>query len=446
MNDVELEAVARITQATFDSRQGQTVHRVRFLPAFRNDNRQGLGDLMIELSPQKGTSKPAVNLPRYFGEPVMDITYDPSLQSSIPDSIAESVEGVYAEEKAVVAQLFSTSNALRAPSAPNVEVPLGMTEDFDKRRTRSVKYASTYHLTFSLLTPEASPSDWEIKSALHETIMPLLQVLVPISNFTIDTQVQPYATFSSSIHPFFDEERKAFLLKSSDLGGFINAAEWPLSPSIGTGPTINFLLYVPAELQTPMLIDDVASTSWLILQWGGIVIYNPANPEALKESDVLRKEELEQPLLLFSQHLLDLLGLPSPNLPFHMRLSSQVRLLSLRLIASASSTLGSLARLVQELPSISIPKSTAESVQATLSHLDASCTALNEGRFQDALSHARIADEEAEKAFFHKSMVGQVYFPDEHKVAVYLPMLGPMAVPLIMSVFREVKGLKKGAS
>ena len=71
---------------------------------------------------------------------------------------------------------------------------------------------------------------------------------------------------------------------------------------------------------------------------------------------------------------------------------------------------------------------------------------MKDGRFQDALSHARIADEEAEKAFFHKSMVGQVYFPDEHKVAVYLPMLGPMAVPLIMSVLREVKEIRKARS
>lgn len=36
-------------------------------------------------------------------------------------------------------------------------------------------------------------------------------------------------------------------------------------------------------------------------------------------------------------------------------------------------------------------------------------------------------------------MVGQVYFPDEHKVAVYLPLLGPVAVPLVMAALKEVK-------
>jgi GPI-anchor transamidase subunit S len=55
------------------------------------------------------------------------------------------------------------------------------------------------------------------------------------------------------------------------------------------------------------------------------------------------------------------------------------------------------------------------------------------------LQHARKAWEDSEKAFFEKSMVGQVYFPDEHKVAVYLPLLGPVGVPLLVGLAREVK-------
>ena len=74
--------------------------------------------------------------------------------------------------------------------------------------------------------------------------------------------------------------------------------------------------------------------------------------------------------------------------------------------------------------------------------LDQACHDLREGRYQSALQNARIAEEEAEKAFFEPSMVGQVYFPDEHKVAVYVPLLGPMAVPLVMAALKEVKKLK----
>jgi len=41
-------------------------------------------------------------------------------------------------------------------------------------------------------------------------------------------------------------------------------------------------------------------------------------------------------------------------------------------------------------------------------------------------------------------MVGQVYFPDEHKVAVYVPLLGPMGVPLVLAGVKELLGLYRG--
>ena len=50
-----------------------------------------------------------------------------------------------------------------------------------------------------------------------------------------------------------------------------------------------------------------------------------------------------------------------------------------------------------------------------------------------------MAAEEAEKAFFERTMVAQVYFPEEHKIAVYLPLMGPVGVPLVMGALRVLK-------
>jgi phosphatidylinositol glycan class S len=69
-------------------------------------------------------------------------------------------------------------------------------------------------------------------------------------------------------------------------------------------------------------------------------------------------------------------------------------------------------------------------------HLELACAKLGSTQ---SLEHARIAETEAERAFFEKSMVGQLYFPDEHKVTVYLPLLGPVGVPLLMSLLTELK-------
>jgi phosphatidylinositol glycan class S len=81
-----------------------------------------------------------------------------------------------------------------------------------------------------------------------------------------------------------------------------------------------------------------------------------------------------------------------------------------------------------------------------LSSLSNACRELKKGRFGGtggALEEGRNAASQAEKAFFEKSMVGQVYFPEEHKVAVYLPLMGPVGVPLVMSAFKELMKLFK---
>ena len=75
-----------------------------------------------------------------------------------------------------------------------------------------------------------------------------------------------------------------------------------------------------------------------------------------------------------------------------------------------------------------------------MAHLRLACDTLGG---TSGLTHARIAEAEAERAFFEKSMVGQLYFPDEHKIAVYMPLLGPVAVPLVTGLLNELKAWRK---
>lgn len=310
------------------------------------------------------------------------------------------------------------------------------------RSTRALKYAPTYHITISLFSPNAWPSSWDIEAAIAEYLVPLLGPASVISNFTVDTQTQLYAGFSPSVQPpEFDANRGVWTLREEDLGGFINAAEWPLSPSIGAGPTLNFIIYVPDPSTSPLIVKESQANSWLIPQWGGIVILNPPSSARLDEMRAkgLSKEDIQPALAVFSHQLLSFLGTPEspPSIPLKLQTLTRVRAVSLLL--SASSTMGSLARLTVALPSIAIPETVSTAVDVTLGHLGQSCNALKEGRFTSAMDHAKIAETAAERGFFEKSMVGQLYFPDEHKVAVYLPLLGPVGVPLIMSALKELK-------
>jgi hypothetical protein len=63
--------------------------------------------------------------------------------------------------------------------------------------------------------------------------------------------------------------------------------------------------------------------------------------------------------------------------------------------------------------------------------------------FNVALQHSSLALEYAEKAFFDDKMVSMLYFPDEHKYAIYTPLFGPLALPLVMALLRELQGMFK---
>ncbi|KAK0669190.1 phosphatidylinositol-glycan biosynthesis class S protein [Cercophora samala] len=426
LQDQEAQNLLRLTQHALDDLNDFAGHHLRLqLGDEKQDPADNGSALTIRLTPGEGTT---ATLDPY--EPILDITYplnttpSPTASSSaLATYIASQLRTTFAEEQATISYLLSTN------SMPSEHRPLGLSpetaESLAKRTTRSLKYAPTYHLTFSLFTSGPLPSSWDIETAIEEYMKPVLDVLSPIHNFTIDTQVQLYAS------PGVQNQ----VLNKEDLSSFINAAEWPLSPSIGGAPTINFIVFVGNQtIASPS--PDVAPTShsWLIPQWGTVYLLSLPG-----DTSHVAAATLKQPLLTFTSHLLSLTGTPeSGSLP--LRLSTLARIRSADLLLRASSTLGSLARLAMALPSISIPSSVADGVTKTMSHLRLACDNLGG---TEGLAHARIAEAEAERAFFEKSMVGQLYFPDEHKIAVYLPLLGPVAVPLVMGLINEIKAWRK---
>lgn len=418
--------------------------------------------LTVRLQPKTGAQAASAQLQSHSTR--LDVFYASNRASLVSPSfstlatfIATKLQELFAEEKATIAYILQSAQNIG--QAPLISSPASLASRElksrchrslnrelavrpDSRMTRALKYAPTYHITVSLFTPSATPSSWEIESALAETFTPLLDSISGVSNFTVDTQVQLYATFSPSVQsPEYDTEQQVWTLREEDLSGFINAAEWPLSPSIGAGPTLNFVLYVPDRSKSPLVIKGSQASSWLIPQWGGVVILNPQNANATSNEAILSKESIKPALLTFSHQLLSFLGAPQTPASLPLQLQSLTRIRAASLLLSASSTMRSLACLTVALPSIAIPETVSSAVDTTLMHLRTTCNALKEGKFRNALEHARIAEIQAEKGFFEKSMVGQVYFPDEHKVAVYLPLLGPVGVPLIMSAVKELRRL-----
>ncbi|KAI0996673.1 hypothetical protein K3495_g11510 [Podosphaera aphanis] len=410
LSDQDVNNLLRSTQHALDDLNDFSAHHLRLhlshsnastaiqVPAISSSKEVAM---TIRLIPDTETK---ADLHPY--SPILDIHYTPnqvpsssSSSSPLATYITHHLRALFAEERAMISHLLSTSSSDHTSDY----IPPAKLQRWT---SHTMKYSPSYHLTFSLFTPTNKPSTWPIAHALKTQIEPLLKSFYQISNFTIDTQIQFYAAPGVG----------GSVLRKEDLSHFVNAAEWPLSPSMGGAPTINFVIYA-GDIEI-----EGGAKSWLIPQWGGVVLIPPTEID-----------DLQPAMLIFANQLMSLLGVPETG-SFLFRLQTLSRVRSASLLLKASSTLGSLSRLSLALPSISIPRSVADGVSKTISSLEAACANLG-GR--GGLEYARIAEREAEKAFFEKSMVGQVYFPDEHKVAVYLPLLGPVCVPLIMGVFKE---------
>jgi GPI-anchor transamidase subunit S len=377
--------------------------------------------------------------------------FSPSQRAALPKDLTFSISDVFADEQ--IAHLLRVHSLTQ--NHPYGETLMRFdgqaVRDIEKQIGRAAKVSPKYHLTFSLFAATGAPSSWDVQQSLEKHISPLVHALRDSIGVEVNTQVQLFSPYSPSITSFQLEGTRGNFLRESDLTSFVNAAEWPLSPSIGEGPTLNFIVYVPSKADLPLGIDGNLGGAWVVPQWGGISIVNPDMVEDPETGSYvlpthLSEKTVAEAFSTFSSQLLALLGVPfaqyrGTTLPLPLRLRSHVRLTALSLHLKAASNLGSLARLAKHLSSIPIPKHVAQLVDDSMSNLTASATALNQGQWADAVQHASTAYEDSEKAFFDKSMVGQVYFPDEHKVAVYTPLLGPIALPLVMALVREVKRL-----
>lgn len=384
---------------------------------------------LVHLVPGQNVVNERAVVSKYSREMVISYTKESVIVADLPELVAVEIINVFGEE---IDQFVGLVNSKSSNSV----------ESDSSSKSLAASHSTHYHLTFSLFVQGGDPVGWNISSALQSYFSPLeRQLSQKVANFSIDTQVQFYSTLTKlprEVTVSENPEKKQFIFTQDDLSTFVNFAEWSLS-SIHSYPSLNFILYIPSKEYTPLLIEESKSNSFIIPQWGGVVIHNPLSFSSL----YLDESDLFPILEIFSSQLLSLLGAPShpAESPIY-RLDILSRLFALRSLIDASSSLGSLSRLSASLPTISIPNVVAVHVDSALAAIANALEALKSQRWQLAINPAARVFQNAHSAFFEKEMVQQMYFPDEHKIAVYLPLLGPVLVVVLMGTLRTIKDVK----
>ena len=175
--------------------------------------------------------------------------------------------------------------------------------------------------------------------------------------------------------------------------------------------------------------------AFLIPQWGGVVLQNIPNSPSQFHFDSKRLEPIMQMFMTQIRILLGIRSIQTPRLStrninsivFEKSSESGITMLELdRLfrertvqnIKDASSTLVSLATLINKLPNMIVNDHINTRVIESLDFMEKAREYLGKNDLVEAARNGRQATVAAEAAFFDKSMVSLLYFPSEHLLAM----------------------------
>uniref|UniRef100_A0A663F094 Phosphatidylinositol glycan anchor biosynthesis class S n=1 Tax=Aquila chrysaetos chrysaetos TaxID=223781 RepID=A0A663F094_AQUCH len=334
---------------------------------------------------------------------------------------------------------------------------------------RHLKSSLGYEITFSLLNPDPKSHavDWDIEDAVNRYVQPVLDKLSLVANFSVDSQILYYAVLG--VTPRFDKESSSFLLSAHSLPHVINPVEARLGSSAASlYPVLNFLLYVPERSHSPLYIQDkdgaaVSTNAFHSPRWGGIMVYNVEAPASPQVSLPLHVDvDMVRVMEVFLAQLRLLFGLSREELPPEFLLESPGnegladweldRLLwahTVENIATVSTTLTSLAQLLDKIGNIVIKDDVASEVYQAVASAQSAMAELAAGHLHLAFQASKEAVTSSERAFFDPSLLHLLYFPDDQKFAIYIPLFLPMAVPILLSlakIVREARQRKKEPS
>ncbi|XP_055983249.1 GPI transamidase component PIG-S [Sorex fumeus] len=331
----------------------------------------------------------------------------------------------------------------------------------DKRRP--LKSSLGYEITFSLLNPDPKSHEvhWDIEGAVRHYVQPFVDALSVAGNISVDSQILYYAMLG--VNPRFDAASSSYYLAAHSLPHVINPVESRLGSSAASlYPVLNFLLYVPELAHSPLYIQDkdgapVATNAFHSPRWGGIMVYN-VDPKAYNGSELPVKVEVDMVRVMevFLAQLRLLFGIPQPQMPpnclFLGPLSGGLmtwevdRLLWARTVenlATATSTLTSLAQLLGKISNIVIKDDVASEVYRAVAAVQRAAEELASGHLVSAFTSSQEAVTSSERAFFDPSLLHLLYFPDDQKFAIYIPLFLPMAVPILLSLVKIFLEMRK---
>ncbi|CAO1626198.1 unnamed protein product [Sympodiomycopsis kandeliae] len=221
---------------------------------------------------------------------------------------------------------------------------------------------------------------------------------------------------------------------------------------------LHFVIYNPSEQHQPLLYlgddeDDEEERStekakelfsdpdyksdhwgWVVPTWGGVIVHN----RQTNNSGDNFSDEIQSKLLpIFQDQLRLLLNLPSSMHDSKLNQWHQKRNLIKTRTKESVETLQAIYTSISKLKNLEIDSKVQHYVSSCLFALHQ----IESGNNQIEASLNALVN--SLSAYHHPKLLGILYFPMEHVYAVYTPLFGPLAVPLLLVGIKELKRIVK---
>lgn len=311
---------------------------------------------------------------------------------------------------------YSTTSTYRAPLPySRISTLASKPSELTETNLTSFQTASSYDISFYLINnndENYSLNRTKYEEMISSTIVPhLINTYSNYINFEFSTEI----IFNTrGVLP----SETAHNLEKRQIPFFINKLEYSLHRSTKHyKEQIFFILFVPDEKQSPITIDKHQENSVVVPKWGSVIFYN-------KKDSTNEDDDLNLIMKQFLQHFNQLLGIETLDRWIYLRTIENYN--------NGRQTLATLSQLLLSIPNIVIDDSMAKKIHDSLNLLEL-CQENNQ--HNDCKQGRLLADQ----VFFDPSLLKLLYFPDDQKFAIYVPLYLPMGAPLAWTLFNDIK-------
>ncbi|KAM3955762.1 phosphatidylinositol glycan anchor biosynthesis class S [Aphomia sociella] len=312
-----------------------------------------------------------------------------------------------------------------------------------------------YHIVLSVVhpKPEALSVEFAAGDAVEDYIGSFVDELSELHNFTLKSQWLYLLDFDFQPKEIKDKSGwgRHFAVRQERLHLLLTRLEGRAATHVSERPTLNLALYLVPCHAAPLQIYDADEKpvpspvqAFMSPKWGGVMLTSPT--EEACRAGVTWRPDTRLIMGTFLAQLRTLLGIAdtpaiegahiSPLrsvVPRRWEIDALLRLRALEQLSSAETSLQSLAQLLGEISNIVINDEVGASINSAVESIQAAEDQLSKDLVA-AYKLSQRAHLDAESAFMEPSLLALLYFPDDQKYAIYIPLFLPIMFPVILSL------------